>query len=228
MGAGCKPGAPGAPHCAPRRFRTPWSTGGSATVAKSEIAKRVDELKALEARVSVLRIELGVLREILERAPEAAPTEASPVREHHLASQQASEAERTASAVPNGHDTADQRSGARTAGRQLQDKWRVVLEDAVRRYPSPVSNEEVADIQRRHGIEPASKTNVRSHFWAGRQSGIYESVGRATVRATQKGADAIGIPLGSGQTTDASFRGTEEGPDDDDPSGPSSLFVGAA
>ena len=53
-----------------------------------------------------------------------------------------------------------------TDGTRLRRRWAVVLLEAVNRAPQPITNDEVPDIQKRHGIEPASRTSVRSHLWA--------------------------------------------------------------
>jgi hypothetical protein len=176
---------------------------------RSEIAKRQAELETLDARAAVVRIELGVLQGLLGNSPRQ-----SPPPERRPPSLDASDA---------GHD----RGRGVISGRRLREKWAIVLAEAVRRYPAGVMTDEVESIQRRNGIEPASRTNIRSHFWTCTKAGLYEHIGHATYQATQKAADAVGVPLGESAKKDDEpspdrANGSVAGEDDDaSPSSPS-------
>jgi hypothetical protein len=67
----------------------------------------------------------------------------------------------------------------------LYPKWACVLEAAVRRYPTPVTNNEVPSIQRAAGHDPANREGVRSHISTQAKAGRYEKLGRGSFRATK-------------------------------------------
>jgi hypothetical protein len=104
---------------------------------------------------------------------------------------------------------------------RLSPRWMPVLRTAVACYPEPVKNEEVPAIQRAAGQDPADTNGVRSHVWTQSQAGLYEKLGPGTFRATQAGADAIGLPLGSsrGATSDDRPSQESETPNSDELSG---------
>ncbi len=147
----------------------------------SEIQRREHDLDALgrevrsiEVRKAVLDAELVLLRDMLSRAdgtPEigmAAVTDQPP-----------------------------RRSPARAGKSRLSQRWACVVMNAIKRYPAEIGTADVPDIQKSAGQPEGSGNQIRSHFWAGVESGLYERASYGTVRATPLAAEVLGIPLGS-------------------------------
>jgi hypothetical protein len=80
---------------------------------------------------------------------------------------------------------------------KLAANWRVVLHNAVERYPQVLTNREIPEIQQAAGHDPSPLTNIRTYLHKMRQEGFYDDAGRGAVRATQIAAEFLGIPLGS-------------------------------
>jgi hypothetical protein len=78
---------------------------------------------------------------------------------------------------------------------RLSPRWLPVLKVAVERFPNSIQFEEVPDIQRAAGQLPSDTNNIRSHVWTQSNAGLYEKTGSGSFRATEKAAEAIGLPL---------------------------------
>lgn len=150
----------------------------------AEIEKRMNEIRqkdaerlSLERHIEILGAELSLLTEIAARLDE----------EQGIARKN-----RTAASATTGKTAV---TGVHKS--RLSPRWMPVLRTAVACYPQPVRNEDIPEIQRAAGQAPADTNGIRSHVWTQSQAGLYEKLGPGTFRATQAGADAIGLPLGS-------------------------------
>jgi hypothetical protein len=157
----------------------------------SEIQRRRDELAGLEQRRLILTAQLSVLEELLPHALDANVTQRR--------------APRTQAGV------VDAPADAVGGKARLSARWMPVLVEAVRRHPRTVHGEDVPDIQRAAGQEPADANNTRSHFWANCKPGkFYERVGPNEYRATEVGAELVGMPLGGRQDEVQDTDGADE------------------
>jgi hypothetical protein len=69
----------------------------------------------------------------------------------------------------------------------------------------------MSEIQQAAGQVPADANNTRSHFWANSKPGkFYERVGPNEYRATEAGADLVGMPLGGPQDEIQDTDGADE------------------
>jgi hypothetical protein len=201
-------------------------------IIASEIEKRRAELKQMENRRAVLQIELDLLEDLLARAPEQERA-ATPPAELELEPATTANAPRMPPSIRRRERPAflahSLESRSSQEGPSL-GRWRVVLEEAVKRYPETVHNDEIADIQRRHGEGAADRTNVRSHLWAWEKKGLYERVAPGTYRATEKAAAVVGIPLGRAEKVEhqTDIELEKEPPSVTEEDSSSQLFAGAA
>jgi hypothetical protein len=93
---------------------------------------------------------------------------------------------------------------------KISGHWRVVLRVAVERFPASVSYPDVGTIQRSAGHDPSPYPNIRSHFQKLVAEGLYERADRGRVRATEKAAQFLGIPLGKSITGESETPNSNE------------------
>lgn len=159
---------------------------------EAEISAREEDLRSLTQRVAVLRAEIRIYQDVLAKMME---------------SEQA----------PRRHEREDHGSSRRSPQRRThtrlhyRSKWRAVMRAAVERFPEGVKNEEVPDIQRAAGEEPADNTGVRSHVSTATKAGLYEKLGPGVFRATQKAAAGLGMTLGSASREESKAAEPESG-----------------
>jgi hypothetical protein len=145
-----------------------------------QIVKRRAELDALVRRHEIVETELDALvrrREIVE-------AELRLLEEV----QRVAEADSQPRHMMKRTSTSDGRN-------HLHPQWQSVVTEAVKRYPAPIRNDEVPEIQRTAGKEPSSPQAVRTHVSTQAQAGRYEKLGRGVFRATRLGAELAGLVL---------------------------------
>lgn len=132
------------------------------------------EIRGIEVRRAVLDAELALLNEMVTRVAETPETKSASVKDHST------------------------RRNQKTTGKsRLSPRWACVVGTAVKRHPAEIGTADVPNIQRTAGQREASGNQIRSHFWSGVESGLYERASYGTVRATPRAAEVLGIPLGS-------------------------------
>ena len=146
----------------------------------TEIRKRHSELDAIDRRRAIVEAELRLLDDMARHLNEGAASERIELKMP------------MAIGIDPPGETAP---AARTT--HLYPRWACVLKAAVERYPNSITNDEVPRIQQAAGETPSSMEGVRSHVSTQAKAGRYEKVGRGMFRATQAGANVIGIPLGN-------------------------------
>ena len=139
--------------------------------------KRTKELRELVRRVEILNAELDLLKVVIAKCDEGTSPEQS-------------------------HMPARQQHGISSKGTRLSPRWMPVLKAAVQQFPNAIEFEEVPDIQRGAGQLPSDTNNIRSHVWTQSNAGMYEKQGSGSFRATEKAAEAIGLPLGASNSHD--------------------------
>jgi hypothetical protein len=147
----------------------------------SEIRRRQTDLdgleqqfRSIEVRKAVLDAELNLLRQMLGRV-NGEPEAAAVVTKEH----------------------SPQRRQPKASKSRLSPRWACVVAEAIKRYPAEIGTSEVPDIQKKAGQPEASGNQIRSHFWSGVESHLYERASYGTIRATQHAAEVLEIPLGS-------------------------------
>jgi hypothetical protein len=151
-----------------------------------EIAKREAEQRAIKQRAETLTVEILTLREVLSRLDQE-EEESRQRASHHLGMEPGLSAASTTQKMD------EPRNGKKS---RLSPRWAAVVRAAVQRYPQPVRNDEVAQIQRAAGQQPADSNGIRSHVWVSTQAGLYEKLSAGTFRATPTAAVALGLRLG--------------------------------